>query len=157
MKYNWASTRSYLTITRPKDPNPPLSVVHWMGTRNAGTGGCDAAFSEVSTPLSGANVILKSFSQSIHSTLEFDDPTTKVEFKYLEGGSKVLVDAMLNQVETKPSYGHFRRTGSPDTRPILSACMDQSAPFPLRVSGKEDEYFGQVVSTTTLVDGEKSV
>ena len=46
MKYDWASTRSYLT--REMAPVYPLSVVHWMETRNSGTGGYDRAFSEVS-------------------------------------------------------------------------------------------------------------
>jgi len=44
MKYDWASTRSYLTR---ETPQYPLSVVHWMETRNSGTGGYDRAFSEV--------------------------------------------------------------------------------------------------------------
>ena len=45
MEYDWASTRSYLTR---ETPAYPLSVVHWMETRNSGTGGYDRAFSEVS-------------------------------------------------------------------------------------------------------------
>lgn len=44
MKYDWASTRSYLTREKPEYPLP---VVHWMETRNSGTGGYDRAFSEV--------------------------------------------------------------------------------------------------------------
>jgi hypothetical protein len=45
MGYDWASTRSYLTREKP---NYPLPVVHWMESRNSGTGGFDRAFSEVS-------------------------------------------------------------------------------------------------------------
>jgi hypothetical protein len=45
MEYDWASTRSYLTREKP---NYPLSVVHWMESRNSGTGGFDRAFSDVS-------------------------------------------------------------------------------------------------------------
>ena len=48
MKYDWASTRSYLTREKPEYP---LSVAHWMETRNSGTGGYDRAFSEVRTPI----------------------------------------------------------------------------------------------------------
>jgi hypothetical protein len=48
MKYDWASTRSYLTREKPQYP---LSVVHWMETRNSGTGGYDRAFSEVRTQI----------------------------------------------------------------------------------------------------------
>ena len=44
MKYDWASTRSYLS---QGDPKYPLSVIHWMETRNSGTGGFDRAFAEV--------------------------------------------------------------------------------------------------------------
>jgi len=51
MKYDWASTRSYLTREMP---NYPLSVVHWMESRNSGTGGFDRAFSEVSTSLASS-------------------------------------------------------------------------------------------------------
>jgi len=43
MKYNWASTRSYLA----REKHYPLSVIHWMETRNSGTGGFDRAFAEV--------------------------------------------------------------------------------------------------------------
>jgi hypothetical protein len=50
MKYDWASTRSYLA--REMDPKYPLPAVHWMETRNSGTGGYDHAFSEASTSLS---------------------------------------------------------------------------------------------------------
>ena len=42
--YDWASTRSYLSQGKPKYP---LSVIHWMETRNSGTGGFDRAFAEV--------------------------------------------------------------------------------------------------------------
>ena len=49
MKYDWASTRSYLAREKPQYP---LSVVHWMETRDNGTGGFDQAFSEVSICLS---------------------------------------------------------------------------------------------------------
>ena len=45
MKYDWASTRSYLSQGRPQYPLP---VIHWMETRNSGTGGYDEALSEVS-------------------------------------------------------------------------------------------------------------
>jgi hypothetical protein len=48
MEYDWASTRSYLVQGKPK-PLYPLSVAHWMETRNSGTGGYDRAFSEVRT------------------------------------------------------------------------------------------------------------
>ena len=44
MKYDWASTRAYLAREKP---NYPLSVIHWMETRNSGTGGFDQAFAEV--------------------------------------------------------------------------------------------------------------
>ena len=57
MRYDWASTRAYLSsVTVPAQLQYPypLSVVHWMETRNSGTGGYDRAFSEVSTYLSGA-------------------------------------------------------------------------------------------------------
>jgi hypothetical protein len=59
MEYDWASTRSYLT----REKGYPLSVVHWMETRNSGTGGYDRAFSEVSpedTSVHLADVTLKS-------------------------------------------------------------------------------------------------
>ena len=45
MKYDWASTRSYLSR---EEPNYPLSVIHWMESRSGGTGSFDLAFSEVS-------------------------------------------------------------------------------------------------------------
>jgi hypothetical protein len=48
MEYDWASTRSYLT----REKGYPLSVVHWMETRDSGTGGYDRAFSEVRILLS---------------------------------------------------------------------------------------------------------
>ena len=44
-KYDWASKRSYLAR---EEPNYPLSVIHWMESRNDGTGSFDRAFSEVS-------------------------------------------------------------------------------------------------------------
>jgi hypothetical protein len=50
MRYDWASTRSYLA--REMNPKYPLPAIHWMETRNSGTGGYDHAFSEVSTSLS---------------------------------------------------------------------------------------------------------
>jgi hypothetical protein len=50
MKYDWASTRSYLA--REMDPKYPLPVIRWMETRNSGAGGYDQAFSKVSTSLS---------------------------------------------------------------------------------------------------------
>jgi hypothetical protein len=49
MKYDWASTRSYLTREKPQYP---LSVVHWLEGGESGTGGFDRAFSEVSVSLS---------------------------------------------------------------------------------------------------------
>jgi len=49
MEYDWASVRSYLVQEKPEYP---LSVVHWMETRNTGTGGYDRAFSEVGMCLS---------------------------------------------------------------------------------------------------------
>ena len=54
MKYDWASTRSYLMRERP---NYPLSVVHWMETRDSGTGGFDRAFAEVSICLSSESTL----------------------------------------------------------------------------------------------------
>ena len=45
MAYDGHSTRTYLTQVEKY----PLSVVHWMETRNSGTGGLDVAFAEVST------------------------------------------------------------------------------------------------------------
>jgi hypothetical protein len=45
MEYDWASTRSYLA--QGMDPKYPLPVVHWMETRDVGTGGFDRAFAEV--------------------------------------------------------------------------------------------------------------
>ena len=45
MKYDWASAISYLMREGPKYPLP---VIHWMETRNTGTGGFDRAFAEVS-------------------------------------------------------------------------------------------------------------
>ena len=88
-----------------------MSVVHWMETRNGGTGGYDEAFSEVSVffkPVDRCSshsipISRPSFRLLI---LEFDDPVKKVEWKCLEGGSKVLVDAMLSHLNTKPSYDH---------------------------------------------------
>jgi hypothetical protein len=43
LEYDWASTRAYLT----QGAKYPQSVVHWLETRNSGTGGFDKAFSEV--------------------------------------------------------------------------------------------------------------
>jgi hypothetical protein len=50
MACDWASTRSYLA--RELNPPYPLPVVHWMETRNGGTGRYERAFTEVSTSLS---------------------------------------------------------------------------------------------------------
>jgi len=51
-------------------------------------------------------IAFNSHLQAVLSSLEFDDPVKKVEWKCLEGGSKVLVDAMLSHLNTKPSYNH---------------------------------------------------
>ena len=63
MKYDWASTRSYLAREKP---NYPLSVIDWMETRNSGTGGFDQAFAEVryldhSLSLPGSDLICRIF------------------------------------------------------------------------------------------------
>jgi hypothetical protein len=57
MKYDWASTRSYLMQEKPKYP---FSVVHWMENRSSGTGSFDRAFSEVSISLSSGLAIYSS-------------------------------------------------------------------------------------------------
>jgi len=146
MMYDWASTRAYLTQEYPKYPLP---VVHWMETRNSGTGGFDVAFAE-----------------SIISSLEFDDPTKKVEWKCLEGGTQVLINAMLDKLTVKPSYGQ-RVTSVKQVLLLPRECFPDQPEWPrwprhyrfpfMKVSSRtrddtkeKIEYFSHVVSTTSF-------
>lgn len=139
MKYDWASTRSYLAREKP---NYPLSVIHWMETRNSGTGGFDRAFAE-----------------AILDSLEFNDPREDVQWRCLEGGSKRLIDAMVAQLTTEPSYGHQVTAVKLVYRPLFECFPNLPGPrrpfrFPLMkvsVAGK-DEYFAHVISTSTFAN-----
>ncbi|KAJ7191559.1 L-amino acid oxidase 1 [Mycena pura] len=99
MKYDWASTRSYLAREKPKYP---LSVVHWMENRTSGTGGFDKAFSE-----------------EILESLEFDDPKD-VKWWCLEGGTKGLIDAMLKKLMIPPKFPPNDRRYPPIPPPLPS-------------------------------------
>ncbi|KAF7357173.1 L-amino acid oxidase 1 [Mycena sanguinolenta] len=132
MKYDWASTRSYLARESPKYP---LSVVHWMETRDSGTGGFDRAFAE-----------------DILESLEFNDPTKDVEWKCFEGGSKVLIDAMLDKLDDKPFYGHRVTSVKPLFRlPDLPGWP--IFPFmEVSIAGQGVEHFTHVVSTASFAN-----
>jgi len=146
MTYDGASTRSYLT--RELTPKPyPSHVIDWMETRNAGTGAFEWAFSE-----------------DILDSLEFNDPTKKVQWWCLEGGSHVFIDAMVDKLTTKPSLGQ-RVTSvkevylSPDEwfPDYVSQQPQRLRPprprFPVmevNVDGKGPQYFAHVVSTSSF-------
>jgi len=142
MENDWASTRSYLT----QRANYPESVAHWLETRDSGTGGFDKAFSE-----------------AILDSLEFDDPTRKVDWHCFEGGTHVLTDAMLATLKNKPSYNsrvtsvrqvvvypHRVIPNLPPGRfwppfPFMEVTIQDTTTGQTRV-----EYFGHVVSTSTF-------
>jgi len=142
LEYDWASTRSYLT----QEAKYPQSVAHWMETRDAGTGGFDRALAE-----------------SILESLEFDDPTKEVDWHCFEGGTHVLIDAMVDTLRVKPSYnsrvtsveqvflyphqvfpnlpaGHFW-----PRFPFMKVSIQDTTTGETRV-----EYFGHVVSTCSF-------
>ncbi|KAF8810968.1 FAD/NAD(P)-binding domain-containing protein [Phlegmacium glaucopus] len=142
MKYDWASTRSYLT----QEKKYPFSVVHWMENRSSGTGAFDRAFSE-----------------TILSSLLFDDPAKDVEWWCFEGGSKVLIDAMVDVLNVKPSYGH-RVTSIEPIYQLPGVCFPNLPAWPrwpsslrfpfmkVRVSGQAEECFSHVVSTVSFAN-----
>jgi Flavin containing amine oxidoreductase len=159
MKYDWASTTGYLVGEKPK--KYPLSVAWWMETRDSGTGGFDRALSEVSASPAGGITTLIDL-QDILESLDFNDPTQKVvPWRCLEGGTHVLIDAMLAKLKTKPSYNlrvtavEMRTLLLPRHFPNVSGWprWARFRRFPLmkvKVSGERDEYFTHVVSTSTF-------
>ncbi|KDR70001.1 hypothetical protein GALMADRAFT_282406 [Galerina marginata CBS 339.88] len=144
MKYDWASARSYLAREKPQYPLP---VVNWLETRNGGgTGSFDRALSE-----------------TILHSLDFNDPTKDVNWWCLEGGSEVLIDAMLKALTVKPSYGQ-RVTSVKQAYLRPSYCIPnlphwprwpRSSRFPMMrvsVEGQSEEYFAHVVSTVPFAN-----
>ncbi|KAF9057128.1 hypothetical protein BJ165DRAFT_9229 [Panaeolus papilionaceus] len=144
MKYDWASTRTYLFREKPQFP---LSVVQWMETRNSSSGGFDGSLSE-----------------TILESLFFDDPSKNVPWKCIEGGTEGVTKAMYDRLKTKPQYGH-RVTDIKG--PILlspkecfpnSGSSDQwhpTAEFPFMkvdISGKGTRYYAHVVSTVPFAN-----
>jgi len=141
MKYDSYSTRSYLM------QKYPFSVVHWMENRTGGTGSFDQAFPE-----------------TILISLIFDDPRKDVEWWAFEGGSKVLIDAMVNKLNVKPSYDH-RVTSIEPVYQLPEVSFPNLPPWPnwppslrfpfmkVSVSGKlEEEFFSHVVSTVSFAN-----
>jgi monoamine oxidase len=80
-----------------------------------------------------------------------------VQWRCLEGGSKMLIDAMVAQLKTKPSYGHQVTAVK-----LVYKKLSESFPnlpgryqFPLMkvsIAGKGDEYFAHVISTSTFAN-----
>jgi hypothetical protein len=93
----------------------------------------------------------------------FDDPTKDVEWWCFEGGSKVLIDAMLDKLNVKPFYGH-RVTSVVPVYQQPDVCFPNLPPWPswppslcfpfmkVSVSGKGEEYFSHVVSTVSFAN-----
>jgi hypothetical protein len=88
---------------------------------------------------------------------------TLVEWKRLEAGTKVLVDALLDKLTVKPAYGHHVTSVEQAYLPPLDCFPDlhewglwgplRRFRFPfLRVSalGKQPEYFAHVISTVSF-------
>jgi hypothetical protein len=89
--------------------------------------------------------------QAILGSVNSSDPTKDLEWKSLEGGSKVLIDAMVDNLHNKPLYGH--RVTSVDGPFTLPPYGLRSFDFPfvrVGVAGKEAQYFTHVVSTTSF-------
>ncbi|KIK52442.1 hypothetical protein GYMLUDRAFT_180149 [Collybiopsis luxurians FD-317 M1] len=137
MEFDRDSTRAYLTC---EEPQYPIPVAHWLETRASGTGGFDCAFSE-----------------AILESLEFNYPIEGgVNWSCLDGGSELLIGAMLNELDTEPSYN--QRVTS--VRSIIEKPPDfwpfKEFPF-MQVNSVDDstgeqntELFTHVVSTTTF-------
>lgn len=83
-----------------------------------------------------------------------------MKWRCLDGGSKLLIDAMVAQLKTKPSYGHQVTAVKLVYRPPFECFPNLPLPrrpyrFPLMkvsVAGKGDEYFAHVISTSTLAN-----
>ena len=83
-----------------------------------------------------------------------------MQWKCLDGGSKLLIDAMIAQLKTKPSYGHHVTAVKLVYLPLFECFPNLPRPhrrfrFPLMkvsVAGKGDEYFAHVISTSTFAN-----
>ncbi|KAH9955575.1 hypothetical protein BC827DRAFT_1378989 [Russula dissimulans] len=127
LEYDWASTRSYLM----QEVKYPPSVAHWMETRDTGTGGFDQALAE-----------------QVLDSLEFDDPMMeKLDWHCFEGGSRVLIDAMLARLKV---------TGKPSFNSRVTKVEELYLyPHEVTIEGTEtgetrDEYFCHVISTVSF-------
>ena len=101
--------------------------------------------------------------QAILESLSFDDPSKDVKWWCLEGGSRVLIDAMLSKLTIEPSYGQRVTSVEPVYLPPDECFYNLPRPphspqspwprFPFMkvgVSGKGEEYFTHVVSTVSF-------
>ncbi|KIK52447.1 hypothetical protein GYMLUDRAFT_180125, partial [Collybiopsis luxurians FD-317 M1] len=137
MEYDRASTRTYLTYEKPQYPMP---VAYWLETRASGTDGFDCAFSE-----------------AVLESLEFNYPIKEgVKWSCLDGGSEIFIGAMLNQLETKPSYNQRVTSVKSILEKPPSSWPFNRFPF-MEVSSIDDstgeqhlELFSHVISTTTF-------
>ena len=83
-----------------------------------------------------------------------------MQWKCLDGGNKLLIDAMIAQLKTKPSYGHHVTAVKLVYLPLFECFPNLPRPhrrfrFPLMkvsVAGKGDEYFAHVISTSTFAN-----
>jgi monoamine oxidase len=74
--------------------------------------------------------------------LTLDDPTNVVDWHALEGFSDVLIQKMLSTLHTPPVYNHR----------VTSVAEDGPSSMRVSVSGKQDEFFSHVFSTSTFAN-----
>ncbi|KDQ16657.1 hypothetical protein BOTBODRAFT_237068 [Botryobasidium botryosum FD-172 SS1] len=161
MKYDHHSTRSFMASAIHDDPIQkeayPQAAINWLERMNGGTGAFDMAFSQM---------VLGdlAFNSPLSAVLDHGDDL-KQQWFCIEGGSHVIIEAMLAKIKTKPTFSSrvTRIEPTDDAAPMKVTYTHDKA-----TSSPQDAQFDYVLSTlsmganrlvdldsTNLTDGQK--